>query len=270
MDQKHLNYNVVEHKLAPDSVKQQITSNTKVAGSNPIDRPLTRIWIQSGLQDYHRFDLTEVFMTIKLSGKLNSQRKRSMVATIVLSDVVQRQSISLSEILLLHTLYDSLGSGDLSRCQSEKIAQTVILIEGVLMAFAKAWLPTLDTTVEFPKPLLLWYKENLPNNTTIASWRDQYDPSKLSKARIVRVDQEFRHDGFDNFDRDSERYSGYSKGYDDHGGTPAPGKTRMSAELDGEEPLEQVKPPWFGDYTKLQGDLRSYIRKIRKSSKKDE
>lgn len=234
------------------------------AGGSPVDRPLTFTRIVSGLLYVNNFNLTEVHMTLSLSGRLNSQRKRSLVSTVLLHDIISRQSVSMSEILLLHTLYDSLGGGTLRFCESEKIAQTVILIEGIIVASRNAEFTSLDDTHPIPKSIVNFYTEQLPSKEVIDSWRVTYSPNKAAKMRIVQVDQNFRFDGYDNYERDSERYSGYSRGYDDHGGTPAPGRTRKSAELDGLEPVAKPEPPWLFSLIKQQKSLRVHLHKMDK------
>jgi hypothetical protein len=222
------------------------------AETSRVNRPAPRITISVGLQDYKSSSLAEVHVATVLSGRLNSQRKRSITSCVLLFDIASRQNVSLGEILLLYALYVSLGAGDLSKLWKEQYAMTVILIEMVIRVMAGQDFETLESEAELPQNMCKHMLKYLPPIEVIGSWRRDYSPAKVAKFRVGLVDHEFRLEDYTSYARNSDRYTSYARGYADHGGLPAPGKTRPTYELDGEDERAVELPDWYAKYARRQ------------------
>lgn len=125
--------------------------------------------------------------------------------------------------------------------REEKVRQTVLLAELILATLRGTWLNFAERE-ELPDDL----KDEivatgwLVNERTMHSWKQHWVLERYLEVKIVPVENILKRDKLSS----AERYTAYTRGYGQDGNAPSPGKTRPSAELDG-EPITDKPPPSF-------------------------
>jgi hypothetical protein len=123
---------------------------------------------------------------------------------------------------------------DVLYIKNEKVRQTLLLAELVLIEIRGKWLNFIDVErlpEDITKEILA--TEWLPSDRTLNSWKQHWDLERYLSVRIVPVEHYINR-----VESTAERYSGYTRGYGNDGNPPEPGKTRPTAELDGEDFVE--------------------------------
>jgi hypothetical protein len=118
--------------------------------------------------------------------------------------------------------------------KQEKIRKTVVLSELILSWCRGNWISLRDTE-QLPSEVTQEIHGTgwLPDERTIKSWRNYWSPERWLELKIVPVDTLL-----DNNDQYSIPYSGYTKGYGQDGQSSRRQKTPYSAELDGDDWVE--------------------------------
>jgi hypothetical protein len=183
--------------------------------------------------------LMEYQMTVQPKVKL-SGKEASILLMALVTEAVQ-EGIDFTGYLTMEWLYFFLTKGgtlEVTAVQIEKARKTVMLSELILIVCRATWL-NLSEREQLP----LEVKQKiistgwLPDKRTLGSWNPIYQVRKYFEARAVRLDT------FLETERNSERYSSYTKGYGEGGKLSRRLKTPHSFELDGdsEERPESVR-----------------------------
>jgi hypothetical protein len=132
---------------------------------------------------------------------------------------------------------------DISEVREESIRKTIFVSETILHWLRGSWLSLADRE-PLPDEVVQTIVETgwLPSNRTYSSWMQYWVPQKFLEVRIVPLDFLLERS-----DSNTERYSGYTKGYGNDGSPASPQVTNYSAELDGAS--GDRKPP---DYDLLE------------------
>jgi hypothetical protein len=111
----------------------------------------------------------------------------------------------------------------------EKGKQSLLIAELILVATRGLWL-SLGEREHLPQKVRQGIIDTgwLPNKSTLLSWMQYRSPQKYFKVRTVRLDSFLENE------RNSERYSSYTKGYGEGGKLSRVQRTPFSAELDGD------------------------------------
>jgi hypothetical protein len=183
----------------------------------------------------------EFHMTIRTRVSDLKPRQASMLLAVANVKAVT-QGVDFTLYMAMEFLYDFLKKSgqDPLHIRDEKIRQTVLLSELILSSVRGEWFNFLEYE-ELPETVRgkIITSGWLPNERTVKSWSQHWDLEKYLKVQIVPVDTFRRR----NRQSAAERYSSYTRGYGQDGDLPAPGKTRPSPELDGED--SERPPPSF-------------------------
>jgi hypothetical protein len=222
----------------PDTSKNEHTrSNPKrrkrKPGSQEVSvRPTLYINAQVSEQDIGFF-FTEFHMTIVSRISNLTQKQASMLLSIANCRAIIH-GVDISLYLSMKYLYELLVRSGHSpeEIKNHNVQRTVLIAELLLSSINGEW-HNLRSYEKIPQQVVdsISSTDWLPSERTLNSWKQHWDLEKYLAVRIVHVEQ------FQNRNSQSlaERYSGYTKGYGQDGNTPAPGKTRPSPELDGED-----------------------------------
>ena len=112
----------------------------------------------------------------------------------------------------------------------EKGKQTLLLAELILSCIRGTFL-SLQEREQLPDEIRVALIRSgwIPDERQLKSWASTYSVRRYFRIRTVRMD------AFMNPERNSERYSGYTKGYGEGGSLARKQKTPFSAELDGDD-----------------------------------
>jgi hypothetical protein len=175
----------------------------------------------------------EFHMTIRSRVSNLTQKQASMLLSIANARAVH-SGVDMTLWLAISYLYNALlKSGHRpEEIWQDKVRRTLLLSELILASISGDWfdLRSYEAIDDETKAVIIstgW----LPNDRTLQSWKQHWDLEKYLAIRIVPVER-FQERNPNSL---AERYSGYTKGYGNDGNVPAPGKTKPSAELDGEE-----------------------------------
>jgi hypothetical protein len=184
-------------------------------------------------------DFSEFHMTIR-----TKMTELAPSATSMLLSVACYKAVTLGVDIILYMVLEFLSdrlrkSGhDPLTIKSEKIRKTVMLSDIILTYVRGQWLNFAEVE-KLPDSLveeisaLGW----LPNERTMASWKQHWNLERYLEARIVPVEALLNRNEY----QTAERYTAYTKGYGNDGSPANPGKTRPTPELDGED-LEDFLP----------------------------
>lgn len=172
----------------------------------------------------------EYQMTIRTRRRLD-RHQVSMILMVLICKVV-KIGIDFSGALTMDFLYlNLLGSKtEPTEIRDEKERRTAMLAQ-LLIAYQRGtWLSFSDRE-RLPLPVIQKIKETgwLPNDRTLKSWEPWWRPESFLELRFVRLDSLIERE------TDTERYSGYTKGYGNGGHISRVKKTRLDFEIDGEE-----------------------------------
>jgi len=172
----------------------------------------------------------EFQMTIRTKvAKLTTKQASILLMVLVVKSL--KEGIDVTSYLGMEYLYTVLvrSGHDPVDLMDEKIRKTVLVSETILAWVRGEWL-NLSDKEQVPNDVRETIEAThwLPNERTYSSWRYFWEPTKWLEVRIVPLDT------FDKRASDTERYSGYTKGYGNDGSPESPQKTRATAELDGD------------------------------------
>lgn len=178
--------------------------------------------------------LMEYQMTVQPKVKLSGKEASILLMALVTESVLL--GIDFTGYLTMEYLYFYLtksGTIDASAIAIERARKTVMLSELVLIVCRATWL-NLSEREQLPREVSERIISTgwLPDSRTLKSWEPIYKVQKYFEARAVRLDT------FLETERNSERYSSYTKGYGEGGKLSRRLKTPHSFELDGESEKE--------------------------------
>lgn len=172
----------------------------------------------------------EFQMTIRTKiTKLTPKQASMLLMMLVLESLYK--GVDITTYLGLEFLRNVLvkNGHDFMETREEEIRKTVMLSELILTWIHGSWL-NLSDREKVPDQVF----ENiqltgwLPSDRTINSWKQYWNPQRFLEVRIVPLEQIIERT-----DSDSERYSGYTKGYGNDGSPASPQVEKYSYELDG-------------------------------------
>lgn len=123
-----------------------------------------------------------------------------------------------------------LGSKKVWEIREKQERRVLTLSSMILLSTQNSWMNLLERT-DLNENLLAYLEDSnlISTDRTLQSRKDFWYPSKFLEVKTVRLDV------FLERERDSKRYSSYTKGYGESSRMGRRQKTRPSAELDGEE-----------------------------------
>lgn len=126
---------------------------------------------------------------------------------------------------------------DTMTVKNERVRQTLLVAELILTQIKGTWFNFRERE-EIPLEIfeLIASTGWVPSDRVLQSWKQHWDLERYLSVRIVPVEHFLNRTP-----TTAERYSSYTRGYGQDGNAPTPGKTRPSAELDGEE-LDESPP----------------------------
>lgn len=209
----------------------------------------------------------EFHMTISTRITSMSPKQASMLLSVCCFRAVHI-GIDFTLYLAMEFLYNTLWKSghDPLETQSDKIRKTLLLSDVILGSVRGDW-TTMNEYEKLPDEVIdkILTLEWLPSDRTFNSWRKHWDLEKYLKVKIVPVESLLNRNKYST----AERYSGYTRGYGNDGSPASPGKTKPSAELDGdysEKPPPQLSLQEFEEYqTVIQ--LIEYSRARRRQNK---
>lgn len=201
-------------------------SNTEQSFTTP---PILKYKGEVETENLSQFSM-EFQMTIQTSVEQLTKKQASMLLCILNSDVI-KGGIGFTEYLTMEFLFNFLlRSHDPIEERFVQTRRTLLVSELILSSTKGEWI-TLGEREKLPDEVLgeLFSTEWLPNERTVQSWRQHFNVQKFLRVRIVRLDS------FEKSERNSVRYSSYTKGYGEGGKLSTVLKTPFSFELDGDE-----------------------------------
>lgn len=173
--------------------------------------------------------LMEYQMTVQPKVQLTGKEASILLMGLVYESLAI--GIDFTSYLTMEWLYFFLtksGTLDSSEILQEKARKTVMLSELILVVCRGSWL-SLEGREKLPDEIIkkIISTDWLPSARTINSWKPSYQIRKFFEARAVRLDTFLENE------RNSERYSSYTKGYGEGGKLSRRLKTPHSFELDG-------------------------------------
>ena len=172
----------------------------------------------------------EFQMTIQTSVEQLTKKQASMLLAILNWEVL-KDGIGFTEYLAMEFLLNFIlkSHSDLEE-KFERTRKSVMISELILVSTRGEWI-SLEEREEIPEEVLReidslnW----LPSERTVNSWKQHFNVQKFLRVRVVRLDS------FEKSERNSVRYSSYTKGYGEGGKLSPVKKTPFSFELDGDE-----------------------------------
>ena len=187
------------------------------------------------------FNLGDFQMTIRFSDELYRSSKKRLLMLVVLIDECFQEGVGLREWIALYEL-TKLIQGQKSEKELSEHEHRAILMVSMIMNQTRfdSDYSDLFQRKELRKDLHTYLISNgwLPHRDILASWRQSYKPGSI-EFRIVPLEKFLQRN------EDTARYSGYSKGYDDHGNAAPEGRTRHTPELDGSDVKTVEERPGF-------------------------
>jgi hypothetical protein len=172
----------------------------------------------------------EYQMTVQPTIRL-TQKEASML---LMMEVVKATAlgVDIASYFVMEWLFNYLtryNSEDPVDYKIEKGRQTLLLAHLILLVVRGSWLNFVDRE-ELPEEVVKDIASTgwLPSEQTLSSWKSTYDVQKYFVGRAVRLDS------FQERETNSQRYSGYCKGYGEGGHLARKQKTPFSSELDGD------------------------------------
>jgi len=180
--------------------------------------------------------LSTFFMEYQMTVQPTVRNLTSKEASILLSMAVAEAiviGVDISSYFIMEWLFNFLlkySSIDPTEYPYEKGRQTLLLAELTLTAIRGLWL-SLGEREQLPEEVVKAINSSgwLPKPQTYQSWKSHYSLQKYFRGRAVRLDS------FQERERNSQRYSSYTKGYGEGGSLARKQKTPFSAELDGDD-----------------------------------
>jgi len=173
----------------------------------------------------------EIDYQLTVRPKVELSRYRiSMLLEIITYEAVE-YGLGFTTWLTLEWLFSRLiGSHRVWEIRESNERRVLLAAELVLLTSQNLWL-SLNTRENIPEEIRMYLFEHnlLASKRTIASRREFWQPEKFLEVRAVRLDV------FLEREKDSTRYSSYTKGYGESSRMGRRQKTRNSAELDGED-----------------------------------
>lgn len=187
----------------------------------------------------------EFQMTIRTKIERLTPRQASILLMVLCVESLS-SGLDISRYLAMEFLHQCLvrNGHDLLEEPSEKVRQTLLVAETILVAIRGKWLNLADRE-QVPSEVLDLIQETnwLPDERTYNSWKSYWRPTRFLEVMIVPLNTLIeRTEG-------SIRYSGYTKGYGNDGSPASPQSTPRSAELDGDF---ETKPPPDYDLLELE------------------
>lgn len=221
----------------PDPIIQESSQNrSQDITVNPTLKMLTYVSLE---QEIGKTTM-EFHMTIRTKVTELNPKQASMLLSVANARAVY-DGIDFTLYLAMEFLTNYLKKSgvDVLYVKNEKVRQTLLVSELVLATVKGTWLnlverERLPVAVQSEILALQW----LPNDRTLNSWKQHWNLERYLSVRIVPMESLLNRTP-----STAERYSGYTRGYGQDGNAPSPGKTRPSAELDGEDFVEL--PPQF-------------------------
>jgi hypothetical protein len=171
----------------------------------------------------------EFQMTITTKVERLSAKQASMLATVVLMDVLE-QGVDITGYLLLEYLYSFLSRNqEVLKITIEKHRRIALILELFLNVVRGTWF-SMSERVLLGEQTVKWFTnlDWLPTVRTLASWKNYWQVEKFFQVRIVPLEHLMERSGY------STRYSSYCKGYGDGGHISRVKKTPYDSELDGD------------------------------------
>jgi hypothetical protein len=178
----------------------------------------------------------EFMMTIQSSVEQLTKKQASMLLSILNVDIL-RDGMDFNGYLTMEYLFNFLlKSHTPLEEQFEETRKSLLVSQLILTATRGEWI-TLGEREKLSDEVIkeIHLTSWIPSDRTVNSWRPHFDLQKFLKVRIVRLDS------FETENRDSVRYSSYTKGYGEGGKLSPVKKTPFSFELDGD--YSEKEPP---------------------------
>lgn len=200
------------------------------------------------------FIFSEFHMTIRLKVLEITQRELSMLLAVAVTKAAS-QGVDVALYLTIEQLFSMLTKSgvDPMYTKEEKLRQTVMLAELVLLATRGHWLSfTSKEMLDEDVVQLIYASGWLPNDRTLNSWRQHWDLEKYLEVKIVPVDIFLERQP-----TSAERYSGYIRGYGQDGSPRVPHKTKDEPE-DGNVDIElpAIPPQEYDVYSAVLDTLK--------------
>jgi len=175
---------------------------------------------------------TEYHMTIVTRVTTLSAKQASMLLSLACYKAVTT-GVDITLYMAIDWLSTYLHDSEYSALnqKNEKVRHTLLCAELVQTSTQGNWF-TLSEREELPEEVIKELVNSgwLPKQRTVQSWKNHWNLEKYLQVKIVPVDTYRRRKKVST----AERYSAYTRGYGNDGSPPAPGRTRRSTELDGE------------------------------------
>lgn len=175
----------------------------------------------------------EFSMTIRPKITDLTQKQRSMLLAVA-NYRAYLVGVDFSLYLVLEYLYFTLRKVGIDpiHVKEEKLRQTLLSTELILSTVRGDWL-NLGDKEELSQEVKQRLANTgwLPTDRQMQSWKQHWDLEKYLVVRIVPIEQQIHRDKLSS----AERYTSYTRGYGQDGNLPAPGKTKPTPELDGDD-----------------------------------
>jgi len=172
----------------------------------------------------------EFQMTIQPSVEQLTKKQASMLLSILNWEVL-RDGVGFTEYLAMEFLFNFLlRSISPIEERFERTRKSLMISELILSSIQGNWI-SLGEREKVSQEVLdeITSTNWLPSERTVDSWKGHFNVQKFLKVRIVRLDS------FEKSERNSVRYSSYTKGYGEGGKLSTVKKTPYSYELDGDD-----------------------------------
>jgi len=178
---------------------------------------------------------TDIVLTVRIRNKSLTRKHLRLILDVLLYEIVD-SGITLSKMMLLVHLYEQIMGSKLSPLdlnidhERRVILLTEVIIKDISDKTFDTELPQVVLTESLRQEILL--NELIMSKRTYFSRKGHWNPENWLEIRPVGLDSLIERNG------NSERYTGYCKGYGESHPSAHYKKTRPSAELDGEDASE--------------------------------
>jgi len=173
----------------------------------------------------------EFQMTLRLKVSRRLTPREASLLLVCLIHAVLADGVDMTAYLAMEFLFQVLTKNqDPIYLKEERARKTVMVSELILSWIRGTWINLADRE-RIPEEVSDMIDKTgwLPNDHTIDSWKAFYDLTKWLEVRIVPLDLTF-----DRVDNDTERYSGYVRGYGNDGSPVSPQRENYTFETDGD------------------------------------